>query len=492
MQIKVVFLFALFLSVIFSGFNAHSSNASQREESFGDAKIKPSPTPKQKRQVQKNKTKNLHQSPPILFLNISAKTLYLPCENGNSASDCPVAKDFQIDVSSYVSSDDKFLYTYNVTSGKIIGEGKNVKWALSGVSEGKHTITARVDAGNGLITTQTQDVEVVKCNKCESNKVSTTTPTPIPNRTNNPTGFISPPFMKQKSGQKPDVLPNDSPKLEPTLSASTVYLPCADGKFPEDCPDEEKALIDVSANATDADGDALLYTYNVTGGKVIGDGAKVEWDLSGVKAGKYTVTIHVDDGAGAVTTKTKDIEVFSCKCKSKCPTFSVTVSENTNPDDDVTFTVTLSESVPNAVYRWRVSAGKIIKNEGTYIVVDRKGTGGQVITATLELEGIPDSCPNTASASTNVVKREYAIVEGYINAENKTVQGAKVVLTKLDGGDILLEDITTEKGKFSFRVFKQGTYKIQVFKNGYGLQERTLNVEAGKQIQIPTIILKKR
>lgn len=58
--------------------------------------------------------------------------------------------------------------------------------------------------------------------------------------------------------------------------------------------------IKVSVTAVDPEGDVLTYNYTVTGGRIIGAGAKVVWDLAGVKQGTYTLTAAVDDGAGTI------------------------------------------------------------------------------------------------------------------------------------------------------------------------------------------------
>lgn len=57
-------------------------------------------------------------------------------------------------------------------------------------------------------------------------------------------------------------------------------------------------LITVSTSAVDPENDPLTYDYSVTGGKIIGRGAKVVWDLTGVPPGTYKITVGVDDGGG--------------------------------------------------------------------------------------------------------------------------------------------------------------------------------------------------
>ncbi len=56
--------------------------------------------------------------------------------------------------------------------------------------------------------------------------------------------------------------------------------------------------ISVKTVATDPDNDVLTYNYIVSGGKIIGNGAEVIWDLSNTLVGTYTITAGVDDGCG--------------------------------------------------------------------------------------------------------------------------------------------------------------------------------------------------
>lgn len=68
--------------------------------------------------------------------------------------------------------------------------------------------------------------------------------------------------------------------------------------------------ISVETVATDAENDVLTYSYKISAGKIIGQGSRVEWDLSDVSAGTYSITAGVDDGAGIVgKTITKTITV---------------------------------------------------------------------------------------------------------------------------------------------------------------------------------------
>lgn len=56
--------------------------------------------------------------------------------------------------------------------------------------------------------------------------------------------------------------------------------------------------IKITTVAQDPENDPLIYNYVVPAGRIIGTGAKVVWDLTGVPPGTYTITAAVDDGCG--------------------------------------------------------------------------------------------------------------------------------------------------------------------------------------------------
>ena len=71
--------------------------------------------------------------------------------------------------------------------------------------------------------------------------------------------------------------------------------------------------IEIYTEGFDPENDVLTYVYKVSGGRIIGAGAKVVWDLSGVAPGTYTITVGVDDGCGICgATITKEIKVVEC------------------------------------------------------------------------------------------------------------------------------------------------------------------------------------
>jgi hypothetical protein len=83
------------------------------------------------------------------------------------------------------------------------------------------------------------------------------------------------------------------------LSKNQIILNCSTEK-----------TINVSTKATNENHDQLLYNYTTDGGKIIGNGEKVIWDLTGAKPGTYTITAATDNGCGLCgTTVTKTVTV---------------------------------------------------------------------------------------------------------------------------------------------------------------------------------------
>lgn len=98
-----------------------------------------------------------------------------------------------------------------------------------------------------------------------------------------------------------------------TLSRNEVVASCLTNQ--NVCPGSKG--IGIYTEPDNPNNDVLTYQYIVSGGKIIGEGSKVAWDLSGEKSGTYTITAGVDDGCGVCgTTVTKEIKVIECPdCK---------------------------------------------------------------------------------------------------------------------------------------------------------------------------------
>ena len=222
-------------------------------------------------------------------------------------------------------------------------------------------------------------------------------------------GYIAQFWIGRRNARTPEFLPNQPPTVSLSASSGTITLPCPPGQISTTCTPSSNQTVQLSANATDPDGDTLLYTYTTTGGRVTGDGANTSWDLTGVQQGTYTATVEVDDGCGCVAFSSTTVTVAGCtNCVPPCPTVNISC-----PTDQIavgtpaTVSVSLSGGDPNAspTYNWSVSAGTISGGQGTpSITIDTTGLAGQNVTATVEIGGLPPECQRTASCSFSVAQ----------------------------------------------------------------------------------------
>jgi hypothetical protein len=142
-------------------------------------------------------------------------------------------------------------YTWTATGGTIRGSGSSVDWDTTGMTPGSYTATLRVDDGHN--------------NTASCSESLTVTPAPIP---------------------------------QPTLTCSAAQ--------PTVLPGEK---VGISASAQDTSGTPLTYTWRTTGGQIIGSGASVTFDTTGLAPGTYTITGRVENGKGGAADCTTDVTV---------------------------------------------------------------------------------------------------------------------------------------------------------------------------------------
>jgi outer membrane protein OmpA-like peptidoglycan-associated protein/opacity protein-like surface antigen len=145
---------------------------------------------------------------------------------------------------------DPLTYTWTTTGGAVEGTGAEVRWNSSGSAAGAYVVKVRVDDGRGGVANCSVGIRVE----------------PRPNR-------------------------------PPTMSCSADHSSLVAG---------EKAQI--TATASDPDNDPLTYSWRTNGGQIIGSGASVSFDSSGLTPGRYTVMGRVDDGRGGTADCSVDIQ----------------------------------------------------------------------------------------------------------------------------------------------------------------------------------------
>lgn len=194
------------------------------------------------------------------------------------------------------------------------------------------------------------------------------------------------------------------------LSSTVITLGCPPGTRSRSGACTDNRTVNVATSASDPENDVLTYNYTVSGGRVVGSGANVQWDLSGVGEGTYTITAGVDDGCGVCgKTETRTVTVKRCDdCVQVCSCPSLTASGPyglTAPGSTMSFSANLGGS-ERVSYNWVVSNGTIVSGQGTpnITVATSREMAGASVTATVSIGGLDPNCncPNTASATGDV------------------------------------------------------------------------------------------
>lgn len=205
-----------------------------------------------------------------------------------------------------------------------------------------------------------------------------------------------------------DKIINKSPNVsEVELDKAELALPLPVGSPPTHVDYSPEMSVRVATIAADPENDVLTYNYTVSGGRIVGAGSKVLWDLNNVMPGTYTITAGVDDGCGVCgKTVTKTITVLENENAPKCVCSKI----NIYPLHAI---VTTSERIfqvnltgpqrPGLTFNWKISEGTIISGQGTRAIkVDPSGDSrGRPLTVTVEVGGLDSDCecPTTATGT---------------------------------------------------------------------------------------------
>jgi hypothetical protein len=212
-------------------------------------------------------------------------------------------------------------------------------------------------------------------------------------------------------GSEATPTPKKPDKQSINLSDREIFIRCKPGAVPsESCSD--KTVINVAVRGLDErDGKENKIKYTVSGGRIIGQGGDVKWDLSDVSAGTYTITVDFLDNNDERQTKTETISVKNCKCRfvDACPRIEIsTPKSSVKAGETVTFTVKQLKYLTSVTYNWTVSAGEIIEGQGTSVIkvkTTREMTGVN-LTAAVEIdsEQVGSFCENSASETVLITK----------------------------------------------------------------------------------------
>jgi hypothetical protein len=219
-----------------------------------------------------------------------------------------------------------------------------------------------------------------------------------------PNGYIFQAWIGRRNKRATDIV-NQAPNINSVnLSATVISIGCKPGFKSASGACTDSRTVSVATSASDAENDVLTYNYTVSGGRIVGTGANVQWDLSSAAPGTYTITTGVDDGCGVCgKTNTQTVKVQDCPdCVQICSCQPLSVSGPsgvTNPGETMSFT--LSGAGSDNSINWSVSAGTIEAGQGTSTITVRAPADGSVtnITATAEVGGTNPACNCQTSAN---------------------------------------------------------------------------------------------
>ena len=225
--------------------------------------------------------------------------------------------------------------------------------------------------------------------------------------------------LKLNKSQSPNPIPTVTPSTNSfigvdaiELDKDRVHIPCEPGARPnerEDCSDDMTINVITVTSSLKA---ASEYNYTTSGGRVIGRGANVIWDLTGLRPGTYEITVGI---SGSDKTQTKKISVLECDCGGDCSCPILSVLEPTSATragEIMTFMAKIEGgSVDDFTYEWIVSSGDIIEGQGTPVIkvaTNSKMAGNLVeATFTTSWKGVcSEICIRSASGNGSVASEK--------------------------------------------------------------------------------------
>jgi hypothetical protein len=256
-----------------------------------------------------------------------------------------------------------------------------------------------------------------------------------------------------KPCKRPDGSLNHSPNITGlVLDKTQLRLEPKPPGQPADGTDRlPDMVVNVATNAEDAENDVLDYYYTISGGRIVGTGSNVTWDLNGVTPGTYTITAKVDDSCGicgktmtkgvviigktpivaeapvtprvtkpvpsattdapntakaatsvviarptsTVSTRTPAPTAASATAPCSCP--KIMIADPEKSDSDLIFTTKIFDlaSTNRLTYIWTITGGTVVSQDGRSIRIKPGVLGGSV---SVTVNGLDPkcSCTNTA------------------------------------------------------------------------------------------------
>ena len=184
-----------------------------------------------------------------------------------------------------------------------------------------------------------------------------------------------------------------------SVDEDALYIECAAGIMAR--PDSKRSddlVVDVRTGAvSNSVLDKLNFTYTISGGKMIGSGANVKWDLSGLEPGTYTVSVDADDGKDGASSSKKSISLYSRDCTWTPECTQVDISDIRRAKDSNDFIVSATVAAgPDVELEWEGVGADVIAGQGSRLVRLRPRKnfklGESTVTLTVDSRNLPGMC----------------------------------------------------------------------------------------------------
>jgi len=170
---------------------------------------------------------------------------------------------------------DNLTYRWTATGGSIDGSGPAVTWTAP-EKGGDYILTVVVSDGKGGAIKKDLTVNV-------------------PEKPNNPPAITAIKFTRP--GRSPITVKTNPTDEEKKKTPELII--------------RKYETADISCLASDPDNENLDYKWLASGGKLIGEGASIQWIAAG-EAGQYTIVVEVSDGKGGKTSFSILVSVHCC------------------------------------------------------------------------------------------------------------------------------------------------------------------------------------
>ena len=106
--------------------------------------------------------------PPIVNVALSSSSIVRPCSEGRRSETCAATGNLvEVTGDAPEVAENELLFTWSVTAGRLIGEGRRVTWDFSGVPKGTYTVTVEVNDGNQHTATASATLTISDCTDCK-------------------------------------------------------------------------------------------------------------------------------------------------------------------------------------------------------------------------------------------------------------------------------------------------------------------------------------